>query len=59
MKRKFALMFLAIALGVASAAPAFAGNPESNARNCATHTLASRSLQRVGTYNPALFCVCL
>ena len=39
MKSKFAVMFLAIALVVASAVPAFAGNPESNEKNCATHTL--------------------
>jgi hypothetical protein len=38
-------MFLAIALGVTSAAPAFAGNPESNARNCATHTLEGKCVK--------------
>ena len=40
LKRKFAVTFLAIALGVASvAAPAFAGNPGSHEKNCASHTL--------------------
>ena len=39
LKRKFAITFLAIALVVASAAPTYAGNLESNAKNCAAYTL--------------------